>query len=128
MSKGAALFAAVVLFSSCKDDGLPGRICTTEARAGIEVDVRDALTGEPAAEGAIGLAQEGLFVDTLRVFPTLPPQGALTMVGAFERPGIYTVVVRKPGYREWTQANVVVSKDECHVITTRLQARLERGP
>jgi hypothetical protein len=116
----------LVLLSGCKDEGTSGRLCTTEARAGIQVNVRDALTGDPAAEGAIAYAQDGAYVDTLHALPTLPPQLPLTLVGVFERPGVYTVVVQKAGYREWRRTNVVVTADECHVITVTLEARLER--
>lgn len=119
------LLATLALYPACKDDGTSGRICTTEARAGIQVDVRDATTGEPAADGAIAYAQEGAYVDTLRTFPSLPPQASSMMVGVYERPGVYTVVVRKSGYRQWVQSNVIVTKDECHVITVQLQVRLE---
>ncbi|HXG01274.1 MAG TPA: hypothetical protein VNL69_10810 [Bacteroidota bacterium] len=118
--------AALLIVAGCKDDGTSGRICTTEARAGIQLDVRDALTGEPAAEGALAYALDGSYADTLDVLPTLPPQAPLTMAGVFERPGVYTVVVRKTGYRDWMQVGVVVRHDGCHVITVMLDARLER--
>ncbi len=126
MRRGLLLLAVLALYAGCKDDGTLGRICTTEARAGIQVDVRDAATGEPAADGAIAYAQEGAYVDTLRTIPNLPPYASSMMAGVYERPGVYTVVVRKSGYRDWVQSNVIVTADECHVITVQLQARLDR--
>ena len=120
------LMASLVV--GCKEGVTPARICTTEARAGIQVEVRDAASGMPAADSVTAYAQDGLFVDTLRTFPVVPPQGALTLTGVYERPGVYAVVIMKPGYRDWIHANVVVNKDECHVITVHLDARLERTP
>ncbi|MEK7248939.1 MAG: hypothetical protein AAB209_00810 [Bacteroidota bacterium] len=123
----ALCFVAVVY--GCKDDALRGRICTTEARTGIQIAVRDAATGAPAAYGVLAIAQDISFTDTLRALPYgTDPQSALTMVGVYERPGVYTVILMKPGYRDWMRTNIVVNKDECHVITVQLDARLERTP
>lgn len=116
-----AAFAAIALFS-CKNEGPSGgRICTTEARAGIQVTIRDAATSAPAAQGAIATAQDQSYTDTLQGF-----FDSLTVAGAYERPGVYTVVVKKAGYRDWRQTNILVTSDECHVITVTLDARLER--
>lgn len=114
------------MFASCKDNGLNGgRLCTTEARAGINIEIRDAATSLPAARGAIAVVSDHSFVDTLR---GIPFADSLTVFGVFERPGVYTVVITKSGYRDWTRSNVVVNKDECHVIPVQLDARLERIP
>lgn len=90
-------------------------------RAGIQVKIRDASTGAPAAYGAVAIAQDQSYTDTRRPF-----FDSLTVAGVFERPGVYTVEVRKTGYRDWQQANVVVTSDECHVRTVTFEARLER--
>ncbi len=116
-----AAFVTVAV-CACNDQGpANGRICTTEARAGIQVRVRDAVTNSPAAHGSVVIAQDQAYADTLRGF-----FDSLTVAGVYERPGVYTVSIKKAGYRDWQQANVVVTSDECHVITVSLDARLER--
>ncbi|MEO5580406.1 MAG: PEGA domain-containing protein [Gemmatimonadaceae bacterium] len=60
---------------------------------------------------------------------THPGGGALDDVLlslAYERAGTYTVTVTKPGYREWRRTGVQVGRDECHVITVPLTARLQQ--
>lgn len=119
-----AVCVCVGLLAGCRDGPLSGgRICSTEAKAGIQVDVRDAVTGNPAARGAVAIAADHSFVDTLRMWPG---PDSLTVVGAFERPGVYAVIITKEGYRDWVRLNVVVGKDECHVITVRITALLEQ--
>ena len=46
----------------------------------------------------------------------------------YERPGVYDVLVQKPGYEDWTAENVRVRDGTCNVQTIDLQARLERTP
>lgn len=118
----------LLLIIGCEDNGTSGRICTAEARVGIQVEIRDAMTRNPAAEGAKATVNDGSFIDTLRTLPVVPPQGSLTVYGVYERPGVYTVMITKPGYRDWVRSNVVVNKDECHVITAQIEALLEPVP
>lgn len=127
MNRWPFFFSALVVFLAvhCRDEAQPGRICTTEARVGIQVSVRDSLSGLPAAGGAVAVIQDQSFIDTLRAIPFAD---SLMLYGAYERPGVYTVLITKSGYRNWLRTNVVVNKDECHVITVQLDARLQRNP
>lgn len=94
-------------------------LCTLEARPGIEIEVRDAFTGEAAAAGAVGIATENAFADTLRGVP-------LVLTGLYERAGTYEVLITKAGYNAWRVSGVKIERDECHVMTVRLKARLLR--
>jgi len=49
-----------------------------------------------------------------------------TVMGAGERPGVYTITVRKSGYADWTRAGVAVgmTADGCHVSGVHLDAAL----
>lgn len=99
-----------------------GTACTTEARPAISVEVLDASTGASAAAGATLIARDGAFADTVVV----PDHPGIRSVGvAHERPGVYTVLVRKEGYYEWSREGVRVRDAECHVRTVELEARLE---
>ena len=115
---GVLPVALPLMVAACNSTEENPVACTTEARAAINVDVRDSLTGQPAAAGAIGVAAEGSYADTLDAF------SATSLGGAYERAGTYAVTVRKPGYREWRRDGVVVTSDPCHIRPVQLQARL----
>lgn len=102
--------------AACDDDPL-GPVCTAEAVFGINLTVHDG-TGGPAAEGALGVAIDGAYADTLMV---LSPSA---IAGAVERPGTYDITVSKFGYASWSATNVTVAEDECHVIPVSMEANL----
>jgi hypothetical protein len=91
----------------------------------LQISVRDARTGLPAANNVVATAQDINFIDTLRTFPFGNPDSALTLHGVYERAGVYTVILRKVGYQDWIRTDVIVNRDECHVITVQLDARLQ---
>ena len=101
-------------------------LCTLEARPGIEIEVRDAVTGEAAAAGAVGIATENAFADTLMAFSPLPDGVPLVLTGLYERAGTYEILITKAGYNAWRVSGVKIERDECHVKTVRLEARLLR--
>jgi hypothetical protein len=90
------------------------------------VEVRDSGSGEPAACGATGLAHEGAYIEALTGLDDCVTQSDtwVHLLGAWERAGVYTVTIRKPGYQDWIREQVVVTADECHVRTVKLQADL----
>ena len=94
----------------------PG-MCTDEARPGIRVNVLDSLTNTPITEGVRVIARSGTFADT-----SDPGFHAV----AFEQAGMFDVTVEKDGYRLWSRDDVRVQRDECHVRTVDLTARLQR--
>ena len=105
-----------------------GIVCTENLVASIVVDVRDGF-GNPAAYGATAEFRDGDFVYTVRGgSDALDPATAVRITGPYERAGLYTVTVRKPGYRDWVATDVLVQADECHVHTVVLQATLEKAP
>lgn len=115
-----ALAAALGFVLTACGDGV-GPVCTAEAVFGLNLSVRD-ISGAPAAQGAIGVAIDGAYADTLEVF------GDTQMAGAVERAGTYEVTVSKPGYATWTTTGVTVTEDECHVIPVLLVVDLTPVP
>jgi hypothetical protein len=101
--------------------------CTAVELPGLRLNVRNALSGEPAAEGATGFILDGDYSETIKTIknPADYPQLWASMEAAYERPGTYTVVVQKPGYQEWRRENVQVDAGVCHVSTVKLEVRLE---
>lgn len=123
----SALVAGAIVAASCGRPTDGSEItCSKELRPAIEVDVFDARTGIPAAAGATvllsGSAQDSVTAPT--------SSGALVIAKVWYedrvKAGSYSVTVRKPGYSDWTQSNIHVQSDQCHVRTfERLAARLE---
>src|SRR5687767_8031193 len=82
-------------------------VCTAEPRLGISLEIRDSATNAPAAAGAIAVATDGAYVDSVNV--TTPLHANL----AGNRGGTYTVRVRKNGYSIWQRNNIVVPGGQC---------------
>ena len=115
------LLALPLVVGAC--DIFDSQVCTAHIAPGIRVTITDSLSGAPRAADAVAVAREGAFVDTLG------PGGfqgnvMISRQGAFERPGIYDVVVRAPGYADWVQSGVIVRPGDCHVSGAQLEARL----
>lgn len=117
---GALALAAI---GACRDTtsacgGLPA--------PGFVVTVEDSATGAPTAAGAVLLLYD--------LEQSRGPVDAVTgerddenLEGAQDRPGRYTVMVRKAGYQDWVKSPVTV-RDGCpQVRTVRLTARLARS-
>ena len=102
--------------------------CTGNFVFGLVVAVQDSSTGAPAASGVQLIAQDGAWADTVGFPPNRPDLDAQELVSAGERPGTYTVTVRKAGFRDWQRTGVVVTADECHVHPVELTARLQPAP
>jgi hypothetical protein len=96
--------------------------CTLDFRYGVVVEARDSVTGAPAAAGARLIVRDGAYADTSDQLRFVDP---LVLQAAGERGGIYDLTVQKPNYRDWTQRNVWVREDRCHVIPVRVEARLQ---
>lgn len=102
-------------------------VCTLEARPAIGVYIRDSISNQPIASGATVILADGAFVDSTVVPAGDPAWDAypVTTQRTYERAGRYEVTVRRAGYSDWTRADVVVQRDECHVRTVTLTARLQ---
>lgn len=88
----------------------------------MEVEVRDAVTGAPAALGATGSIRDGDVVHELQM---LDPSEALYLT-TYGGAGMYDVLIQKEGYRDWTRPRVQVRDRGCGQLeTVRLEAQLE---
>lgn len=109
--------AAVPLLVGACGDGPTDVVCTTNIVHGIRGTARDASTNADITAGAYLVATEGTYKDSVSA-----TGGAL--LAASERAGTYTVRIGRPGYFAFTRNNVVVGRDECHVIPVAIQANL----
>ena len=109
-----------LMASTCEDSPQDDIFCTTEARAGLNVQVR--LAGSSAFEttGVSVIATDGSYVEPLEFY-----QGSTIFSGAYERQGTYIITVSKPGYVTYTSLPITVTADECHVISQSLLVELQ---
>jgi hypothetical protein len=107
--------------SSCGSDTLvPTGRCTSVGPLAVLITVRDSISGQAAANGAIGTLV-GSGVDD-----TLITVDSLTILGG-DQLGTYTVTIDRPGYLTWSMSDVhVTQKGDCgNVIPVKLNAKLQ---
>jgi len=97
-------------------------LCARSLKPPIFVEVRDARTGVPAAQGAGGWIQAGGFTSPLA--PAAPEEQLI--LASSGGPGIYNVVVQKSGYSTWIRSSVFVPGGRCGVDKSiQLSANLQ---
>jgi hypothetical protein len=102
--------------------------CDTSIVPSIVVAVVDSVTGEAAASGALGLATDGRYTDTLEVHALDATGRSLSLATRGERVGTYSVRVTQTGYAVWERDNIQIRQQECHTNQVNLTARLQRAP
>lgn len=109
-----------LLATTCDDDD--EIYCTQEAKAGLNITVKDAVTDEFLSSGVTVIAQDGSYTETLEDFPN---DETSLFIGAWERVGTYVVTVSKEGYQTFTTEPIVVTADVCHVIPQIITVQLQ---
>ena len=114
------LFSIFFVTTSCQD--IDDQIyCTQQFVYGLNVIVLDATTGNPIFQDIEVKAIDGTYQEILELVPGLE----YAFVGAGERAGTYVVTVTKAGYQTYTSAPIVLTRDECHVISQSLTVNLQ---
>jgi hypothetical protein len=104
-------FFPFLMATQCeKEDN--GIACTEEARAGLNITIKDAVTNAFLSEGVSVIATDGSYSETLVSFGGVEP----VFSGAYEREGNYIITVSKAGYVSYTSEIISVTSDVCHVI------------
>jgi hypothetical protein len=104
--------------ASCSEES-PQEPCAPFVFHAIWVGVNDADNGS-RINTARGFIRDGAYLDSLIITEGVGRAGE-------ERTGIYEVVVFKDGFQTWSRDSVVVTRDECHVQTVRIEVQLERN-
>ena len=100
-----------LLATQCdKEDN--GIACTEEAKAGLNITIKDAETNVYLSDGVSVIATDGSYSEALVSFDVAEP----IFSGAYEREGNYTITVSKSGYVTYTSEIITVTSDVCHVI------------
>jgi hypothetical protein len=79
-------------------------VCTNPGKLGIVVNVRDALTGRPAAYQTRLITRSAARVDTFPDFTAAADSASASQLFSLGIPGVYTVTVEKDGYSPWISA------------------------
>ncbi|WP_448570003.1 hypothetical protein [Thalassotalea ganghwensis] len=119
------LFALVFLLG-CDNSENDEINCTTEAVPAITISVTDKESGQSINCGVTALIEDTNFSEELINPDSDNCDNTLMLNGAFERGGIYNVHVYKDGYLDWSQYNIEVTKNTCHVATVVVEAVLEK--
>lgn len=116
------VFATAAALSGC--GSLFEVVCTTEMRSSVVVEVRDPVTGAPAARGVTGLSEHGSGITT-----EFAPIDDLHLHGNWRRelPGHHIIHLYKPGFRTEI-VTVDVGNDDCHIKPATVRAHMEPNP
>jgi hypothetical protein len=116
----------LICLTGCGSEETPEvPVCTASIEPAISIEVRDASTNAQISCGAQALIEKAGYQETIEN-PTGPNcYDGIMLQGAYERPGVYTVTVTKPGYSPWSIDNVIVTSNICHVNTVTLQAAMQ---
>lgn len=109
------LTSLIVINTSC--DSEMDTNCTLESVAGLKVIVKDAITNDLLPVDTSVIAQDGDYTETLVGLEVIDE---IAFLGAWERAGLYQITVSKEGYQTYTTEPIIVSRDECHVITQNI--------
>lgn len=112
---------AFLLLSCSGDDDNDEVICTEEARAGLMVTVKDAVSGANLTQGVTVTAADGNYTEEL----VNMPEFSVEFIGAYERAGNYILTVTKEGYTTYTSPVIEVGEDICHVIGESVIVQLQ---
>jgi hypothetical protein len=115
------LIICLFIFLSCTSNKIDDIPCTEEARAGLNITVKNAVTNQILGEGITVKATDGNYTETLELFNANNP----VFSGAWERAGTYIVTVSDDGYVTFVSESITVTSDECHVIPQQLQVTLQ---
>jgi len=80
--------------------GVRHPIIQVQHHAGVVVIAHDAFTGRAPQSAITVLVRDGTFRDSVTARPDT--SGRVVASAAFDRQGRYDVVVRSPGYRDWS--------------------------
>lgn len=118
MKNSFLILIVLVLLGCNQNDDVA---CTMEARAGLNVTVKDAATNNYMGIGTTVVATDGNYSETLEYMEGIIP----TFAGAWERAGNYILTVSAEGYVTFVSETITVTSDECHVIPRQVEVLLQ---
>ncbi len=83
--------------------------------AGLRMEIRDAVTGAPAAMNVTLEVRDGDYLETVNgaeIWMGARPEDALVLMAADDRPGRYDITITSAGYEPWVRTGVVVRRTD----------------
>lgn len=109
-----------VCFSNCKDDDNFNPInCTTVYIYGLNITLKDVSNNSIITNNINIIATDGVYQETLTRI-----ENSDYFIGAGERAGTYILTITSPDYDTYTSESIIVSADDCHVITEVIELTL----
>lgn len=115
------LIAALVTFSGCDTFDSD---CDTAAYPAIELVVKNEA-GEYVCDQVTAVVFEDNFRDTLVESRINEAGQVILLSGAFEREGVYSLIITSDEYETYTDTQIVVRDGQCHVKTRELSVVVE---
>ena len=91
----------------------------------IRIQVKDSVTSQPRASGALAIATSRCATETLTVWDVEDSLNAVELRTHHLGAGTYTVMIFHTGYQPWVRSGVHVATDSCGVVVTDLVALLQ---
>jgi hypothetical protein len=108
-------------FLSCQNQQIDQPIvCTEVFIQGLHITLVDAASSEIITEDVTIIATDGNFKETLKRIET-----QTSFSGAGERAGTYVLTITSSNYMTFVSNPIVVSADECHVMTEFREFKLQ---
>ncbi|PQJ80094.1 hypothetical protein [Polaribacter porphyrae] len=115
-----ALFTYLIVFIGCKEQN-NDIICTLEFVYGLNITLIDAETSKPIEGNVKVVIKDGNYEEVLQGV-----ESGIPFFGAGERSGTYTITITSNNYKTFVSNPIVVTANECHVITVTKTFNLER--
>jgi hypothetical protein len=114
------VFTGVLLLASAACHAGDG--CKLQADVGVLITLRDARTGTNPTTIAVATISSGTYVE--RDTSYIAPSGQQVITGLLEKEGVFDILIRASGYKDWVQNGVGVPSDGCHVQVQLIDATL----
>ena len=116
----ATILVGVVVVTGCRSAEIG---CPDILRPGIDLTVIDSVSGVAPSAASVVIAMSESYTDSVSA-PLIPPNHYALALG---QTGIFNIVVRTPGYSDWSNAGVRVAESVCgQPITVALTAKVRR--
>ena len=125
-SRRAATIAFLLIISTIGCELFaPKGDCTADPRYALSVTITDSISGRGSLSGATVVARDGSYADSVQ-FPADPSSDRAGWYMVLNRPGLYTLSVRKSGYKDWTRNRIRVNSGYCGPERVNVFALLQR--
>lgn len=123
--RSLAVCVGVLAATACSGSTPTGLACSANYVYGLSLEVRNAVSGAPITDSASVVIRDGSYVESYGYLGPAgqPLSGRLSAAG--ERPGTYSISIRKAGFAPYDTTGIKVTGDVCHVHGVQVIAELQ---